>query len=309
MSLKRASLKLILLLLFGVSANAWSQTRVESGITHLDGKIEELRIRQHSLKRLLAEGQSEQEILRRRIIARGRAYYRLARGVPSGDFFEHAVRVERLRRGIIHDLAAIKALSERRAHAGAGLKELDQQRAPLEEERRVTGRAHDALRSQQERDAAFQRAFGKEKGQNHTAIYAAERQQAGGIESFVKLRGRLAFPLAGRAEVRELVALDSSRLLSFESVVAASVRSIAAGQVVDIGQSSTGERSILLDHGQGYFSLTSGVESLDVSIGDDLPAHARLGTLAASSQNAVHQLTIELRKNSKVLAPSDWFGL
>ena len=83
------------------------------GVDSLGRKIASLKRREHSLKKALGAGKTEAEMLRARLIARGRAYYRIARGAPQGDFLEHAVRVERLRQGLLADMHRLAALKKR----------------------------------------------------------------------------------------------------------------------------------------------------------------------------------------------------
>jgi hypothetical protein len=111
----------------------------------LEFRLEQMKRKEHSLQRVLERGKSDRERLKQRIIARGRAYFRLSKQPPGTDFFEHAVRVERLRRGLLSDLEQIDQIKEEAAGTDQKLEMLRERRAPLEIERSAAGRARDAL--------------------------------------------------------------------------------------------------------------------------------------------------------------------
>src|SRR5690606_30461759 len=126
-----------------------------------------------ALEHSLSELEKEWTDLRQRVVARGRAYYRLSRSGPGEDWIEHAVRVERLRRGLLTDLQRLRELTERRRAQSAQLALVRERRAPLAAERSNFERVRQALLSQREREEAFQRAFSETRTAPHTTIYAA----------------------------------------------------------------------------------------------------------------------------------------
>ncbi len=275
----------------------------------LEKKLDQLKLKEHSLRRTLEQGRSETERLRQRVIARGRAYYRITRGLPAGDFMEHAVRVERLRQGLLSDLARLSVLKKQESTADHSLSLLKERRAPLELERRAAGEARDALLSQQERKRAFEMAFlGSASRSQHTAVYSAGAQLDLGSESFARMQGHLPFPLPGRTEIEEVrLPHAGGPGLILRSNLGAVARAVFPGRVAFADDYADYKKTVILDHGDGYFTVTAGLGSILVQVGDELPQSARLGQ--AGTSGATSQVYFELRENSETLAPGPWFGI
>ncbi|WP_434043714.1 MULTISPECIES: murein hydrolase activator EnvC family protein [Sorangium] len=256
------------------------------------------------------------EVTRRRMIARGRAYYRHVRAgfLPVGGGFDalvdHAARVERTRLALERDLAREAELTRRSAELADRLTHLGAERAPLEVHREAMNRARVALAQEEERRAAFARAFATSVRPDHVAIYGAdvgpaELDRRAGFRS---LHGRLPFPIAGRAEVRkvsrrgvggpgvELTALDG-----------APVRSVAAGRVAFADSYADYGLTVIVDHGERHYSVYASLGAVDVRAGDQLPGGARVGTIASGPDGA--KLYFELRRGAEVIDPGPWFGM
>jgi septal ring factor EnvC (AmiA/AmiB activator) len=274
----------------------------------IEQRIETLRKKEHSLERTLLRDGTELEQARQRIVARGRAYYRMSRARPSGDFFEHAVRLERLRRGLITDLSRARQLSREQKGADRQLTLLRERRLPLESEVQATGRAREALMSQRERESAFAQAFlGSSKNPNHTAVYSAGAS-LDTAETFAAMRGQLSFPLPGRAEIEEVkkpFALGPGLVL--RAAPGTVVRSVFAGRVAYASEYAEYGRTVIVDHGEGYFTVTAGLSSIDVRVGEDLPAGVRLGVIG--NKGPLAELYFEIRRGTDTLAPREWFGI
>ncbi len=66
-------------------------------------------------------------------------------------------------------------------------------------------------------------------------------------------------------------------------------------------------KTVLLDHGDGYFTVTAGLGSIEVRVGEDLPAGARLGLCGnAGTQGRIY---FEVRQGTETLHPGEWFGI
>lgn len=289
-----------------------SKTRPgELDLDVLDRELERLRRQEHSLRRALEEDKTMIERLRQRIVVRGRAYYRMSRGMPREDFFEYAVRLERLRQAILRDMRKVDRLSAHRKKADRGLATIERKRAPLEVEAAAAGRARDALLSQTERERAFQMAFSSSRGaSDHTAIYSAG---AGldvdrSTQSFGAMRGELPFPVPGRAEVETVrhEFADGPGLV-MRTNRGAPARSVFAGRVAFADEYPNYGRTVIIDHGDGYFTVSAGLSSLDVQVGEDLPAGSRLGI--TGSQAGQGELYLEVRRHAETLDPAQWFGI
>ena len=274
----------------------------------LEQRIDQFRRKEHSLERTLQRDVSEMDQLRKRIVLRGRAYYRLSRGLPSGDFMEHAVRVERLRQGLVSDMQRLRELRSAQKGADQELLAIRERRVPLEAEKDAAGRARDALLAREERDRAFEQAFLVSRGSaDHTAVYAAASSLEAGSD-FAALRGRLSFPLPGRAEI-ESVKMPYARGpgLKFKAAPGTPARSVFAGRVAFADEYAEYGRTVILDHGQGYFTVTAGLSTIEVRVGDELPVGMRLGLV--TSRGPIGEIYFELRHQDETMSPNEWFGI
>lgn len=277
----------------------------------LERRLATLEREQHTLERSLARDEAELRTLRQRVIARGRAYYRVSRGGPTGqDWFEHAVRVERLRRGLLVDGARLKELTERRETTKERLALVRERRAPLAAESRDFEQMRSALLAQKEREEAFERAFLESRAAPHTAIYGAGPGLGVNDGSgFAQMRGRLPFPLPGRAEVEQVRRPWAQGTgLVMHAPAGTSVRAVFGGRVAFADTYGEYGKTVILDHADGYYTVSAHLGSIEVSAGDELAAGSRLGALGAgTSGRAV--LYFEVRRANDTLPPSEWFGI
>lgn len=256
------------------------------------------------------------DVTRRRMIARGRAYYRHVRAgfLPIGGGFDalvdHAARVERTRLALERDLAREAELTRRSAEIAERLTRLGAERAPLEVQREAMNRARIALAQEEERRAAFARAFETSARPDYLAIYGADVGPAEldrGV-GFRSLEGRLPFPIAGRAEVRKVVRRGvGGPGVELTAAAGAPVRSVAAGRVAFADTYADYGLTVILDHGERYYSVYAGLGAADVRAGDQLPGGARVGAVGGGSGTG--QIYFELRRGADVVDPGPWFGM
>lgn len=277
----------------------------------LERRLASLEREQRALEQALARDEAESRVLRQRVVARGRAYYRVSRGGPTGkDWFEHAVRVERLRRGLLVDGARLKELTARIEHASERLALVRERRAPLAAESRDFEQMRSALLSQKEREAAFERAFLESHAAPHTAIYGAGPGL--GVtdgSGFAQMRGRLPFPLPGRAEIEQVRRPWAHGTgLAMQAPHGTSVRAVFAGRVAFADAYGDYGKTVILDHGDGYYTVSANLGVVEVGVGDELAAGSRIGTLGAGT-NGRAELYFEVRRANDTLPPSEWFGI
>jgi septal ring factor EnvC (AmiA/AmiB activator) len=283
---------------------------------------------QGDLERQLARAESEEqklaaelddsrprlEITRRRMIARGRAYYRLVRAglLPAGGGFDalvdHAAHVERTRRSLERDVAAESALVKRIGELEQKLVRVRADKGPLALQREAFQRARQVLQEADERRAAFTRAFETSVRPDAVAIYGTDMgptpdPQAG----FRSLRGRLPFPIAGRAEVNR-VNRGGGPGMELVAPSGTVVRSVAAGRVAFADRQDEYGLTVILDHGDHYYSLYGSLGSTDVRAGDNVSSGGRVGTVG-SIDGTPPRLYFELRRNAATLDPGPWLGL
>ena len=258
------------------------------------------------------------EQLEQVIVRRGRFYFRLARlGILplSGGFdqvMDHAARLERTRQALARDLAEQQTLAKQRIELARRLEELRARRGQLEREAAALGRARDAILAAQEREEAFRRAFQNTtwSPSDHAAVYGSslgpidrELERAG----FLAMRGRLPFPVAGRAELRP-VGRNDGRGPGIEMLTLgrSAVLSVFAGRVAFADEYPGYGNAVIVDHGAGYYTVSAKLDAIDVEVGQDVPAGHRLGALA---DDAAAELYFEIRKGSEALPAAEWFGI
>ncbi len=253
-----------------------------------------------------------------RTVSRGRVYVRLAKAglLPVGGGFdalvEHAVRLERLRNAIGRDVALERELSAKRITLGKQMVELEARRSTLENEVQAMATAQTALLSEQDRADAFARAFSSSVGSAHTAVYGAgvgPSDSAASSGGFAGLKGRLPFPITGRSEIRSARRAGSEGPgLEMFAPVGSVVRAVHAGRVAFADSYAAYGKTVILDHGGGYYTVSANLASIDVKVGDDLAFGSRIGTVGSSEEGAP-RLYFEIRIGTSTVAPADWFGI
>jgi septal ring factor EnvC (AmiA/AmiB activator) len=299
----------------GASEAAKPDTRdFERLLRQLDGDEQRLAAEREALGPKL-------DLVRARIVARGRAYYRLVRAglLPVGGGFDalvdHATRVERLRAAIARDLEAQGQLELRRTELDRELRRARAERAPLEVQRQAMLRAEVAMRQADERRDAFDRAFGSSQAPpGQLAVYGAGLE-TGPLEpppggSFEGMRGRLSFPLAGRAEIggAEDPASAGGPGLELRAGRDTAVRAVFAGRVVFVGEYLDYGTTVLVEHGENYFSLYGRLTRPEVALGDAVPERGRLGWVMRHGARPP-LLHFELRRGTSPIDAAKWLGL
>jgi septal ring factor EnvC (AmiA/AmiB activator) len=140
------------------------------------------------------------------------------------------------------------------------------------------------------------------------------------------MKGRLPFPIAGRAEIRNVHrpgALGPG--LEMAAPAGTAVRAVFAGRVAFADRYDPFGQLVILDHGGHYYTLMGDLSSIDVRVGDDLSAGAKVGTVgwpaiddsgasdSASPRTRVKTrspaLYFELRRGTTAVEPGPWLGL
>ncbi|HEX3854789.1 MAG TPA: peptidoglycan DD-metalloendopeptidase family protein, partial [Polyangiaceae bacterium] len=255
-----------------------AQDQADSAKRDLGGDSER---RLSELSRQTQAGRSELERLGKesdaahaRTVTRGRVYVRLARAglLPVGGGFEalvdHAVKLERLRSAIGRDEALERELSARRVALGRQLVDLEARRSTLETEVQAMSAAQGALLSERDRADAFTRAFSSSVGSAHTAVYGAgvgPSESAAASGGFAALKGRLPFPITGRSEIRTAQRAGSEGPgLEMFAPAGSVVRTVHAGRVAFADVYAAYGKTVILDHGGGYYTVSANLGAIDV---------------------------------------------
>jgi septal ring factor EnvC (AmiA/AmiB activator) len=186
---------------------------------------------------------------------------------------------------------------------------LGQERQPLLANRDTMKRAEIAMQQADERRAAFERAFGSSRPVPDMAIYGSDGPVDGSRTApFESTRGRLSFPLAGRAEVqRAHEPSDGPTGITLVAARDTPVSSVFPGRVAFAGPTEHGS-TVVVDHGDHYFSLYGRLDGVEVSVGDALPERGRIGWVRRRGGRPA-SLYFELRQEADVLDAATWLGL
>ncbi|MBM4376382.1 MAG: peptidoglycan DD-metalloendopeptidase family protein [Deltaproteobacteria bacterium] len=278
-----------------------------------DAILSKLERRERELERELEEIGPRLDVVGKRVLARGRQYYRLVRVgmLPVGGGFDglvdHATRVERLRAALSRDVATDVELRERQAVVRKELRQVRAERAPMVVQREAMKQAQHVMQEADDRRDAFQRAFGNSSDPPQTAIYGADTGPLAPDPKshFAQMRGRLSFPLAGRAVVSQKD--RGTTMLQLRASRDTAVRAVYAGTVAFAGETDRG-MTVVIDHGDHYFSTYGNLQNLDVKIGDSLQERGRIGWVKRHEGKSA-MLHFELRRGSSVLEAGPWLGL
>ncbi len=260
--------------------------------------------------------QQELKELGERLIVQGRAYVRISRpgllalSLGLEQFLGRAARLERLKRSIARDVQRQSELQHRVVELGQRLLALRQQRGPLSGAQLAKLRERSAVVDAKERALAFERAFST-TDDNHTAVYAAQVPFGGPLrssEKFTNMKGRLPFPVAGRTEI--LLAKrrgGGGPGLELRATAGTPVQAVFPGRIVFADSYADYGQTVIVDHGEGYFTVSAGLHKPRVQVGQDVSSGTTLGEVADQGHGAA--LYFELRFTGDPINPSEWFGI
>jgi len=291
-------------------------SRSGSPVSELEKTLAELTREQAEQRKRFEELGKRADAAGKRALLRGRAYVRLARAglLPIGDgfaaFVGHAAKLERYRRSIEKDLSEQRALVLERARAAERLQELARRLEPLRADYEALVRAENALLAVEDRQRAFERAFSSSVAGDHTAIYGASGpvDPSAVAAGFQAAKGRLPFPITGRSEVKSARRSSSEGSgLEMRAPLGTVVRAVYPGRVAFADDYADYGKTVIIDHGDRYYTVMGNLGTIDVRVGDELLASARVGTVGDGGRGAL--LYFELRAGTTALDPAEWFGL
>jgi septal ring factor EnvC (AmiA/AmiB activator) len=276
----------------------------------------------------------------RRLITRGRAMYRLVRvgilpvGGGLGALFEHAARVERTRRALEQDLTETKALADRKVALLRKLGEVSTRQAQLDVDRDGLVRAsapldadsldsmRSSLRIHSDDDGANLQPSDPARSSQGIRPSRGDAPSVEVVGGFRGMKGRLPLPLNGRADIRRVRRLGASGPgLELVAPAGTAVRAVYPGRVAFADRYDAFGSVVILDHGDHFYTLMGDLGSMDVRVGDDLSAGARIGTVGSASidkrsDNDVaggsrrsSALYFEIRSGANTVDPGAWLGL
>jgi septal ring factor EnvC (AmiA/AmiB activator) len=288
-----------------------------SGDVEVAGLLDEIEAATAARERLdrqVGELSSQHEGLRNSLHRHLRALYRVTRAgrAPLQGGFDavlrHVSRVKRLRRLVVSEAQDLAGMSGRsralRAESGKAALTLDRARKRLHE---VQERGSSAMVSSADRFESVFSTRGGSYRQPQESFYGLRVVDPVPTQSFAASRGRLASPISGEVRVAEARRPESDGPgLEFQAPAGTPVRAVAAGRVAFSDTYGSYGRIVILDHGDGYYTVYGGLGGIEVRVGDDLSRRARIG--AIGSDLSPSALFFEVRHGTRTLPPHDWLG-
>jgi len=283
----------------------------------LDRRIADLDAEEQSDKLEIARLGGEVGRYRAQVAARARSFYKLTRagllpvGGGFGSLVTHAMHVERSRRQLISELEEETHARARAGDLARDLERVARDRVALASQRTSMDAARLAMADEQRRQAAFDHAFESSTGGSgeYVAVYGgtgAAPESSTGV--FAAARGKLLFPIAGRAEYKPAHREGTDGPgLEIHATVGSTVRAVYAGRVAFADRYGPYGRIVILDHGDHYYTVSGDLDEVDVKIGQDVGAGERIGTVGDDGQGPM--LYFEVRHGSQTIAPGAWLGL
>lgn len=158
---------------------------------------------------------------------------------------------------------------------------------------------------------AREQAADKLRKENHglEASYMAENNTAAQetpVTGFSKAKGRLSRPARGplvTAFHTELSKGVVSNGIDIKTAAKAQVIAPFDGTVIYAGPFKNFANLVIIDHGEGYTSLLSGLGETDTEVGQMLLAGEPVGTMPTDENSKLH---MEIRKNNHPVDPNEW---
>ncbi len=251
-----------------------------------------------------------------RAVVFGRAYVRTRRSgllpVTGGfsAFVDHASRLERLRRAAERELVEQRGILRDREAVTARLRDLDVRLSVARAQRQTLAQAHSALLAARDRELAFRRAF-EGAGPGGAVIYgpgAGPIDPILGAAGFGATQGRLPFPVAGRTvlQVARRPGIEGPGV-DVRAAPGSVVRAVYPGRVAFADEYAAYGRTVIIDHGDRYFSVSAALGAIDVQVGDEVAAGAPLGTVARDLDGG--SMYFELRHGADTIDAAEWLGI
>ena len=129
-----------------------------------------------------------------------------------------------------------------------------------------------------------------------------------GSTNFASAKGKLSRPARGpivTAFKQELSKGVESNGIDIKTAAQAQVIAPYDGTVIFAGPFKNFANLVIIDHGDGYTSLLSGMGDTDAEVGQTLLAGEPVGTMPTGGTMKLH---MEIRKNNHPVNPSDWLS-
>jgi len=132
-------------------------------------------------------------------------------------------------------------------------------------------------------------------------------------EPFASRQGRLGLPVVapvargfGRVVDDEFRTETFRKGVDFAAAAGAPVRAVAPGEVRFAGWFRGYGRIVILDHGDGYFTVSGHLEAVEVAVGELVGEGDDLGTVGETGSLSGPRLYFEIRQGAEPLDPAEW---
>lgn len=282
----------------------------------LSGAISNLGVEDGKISERLSKLSENAPRVHALLLARGRAYVKMARAglLPIGGgitgLVEHASRLERLRRALGRDVEQERAILAERVALARRHTAFEERRTTLDADRAALERSRTAILAAEDREAAFRRAF-LASDEPHTAVYGSGFGPLDPAElavGFSAQKGKLPFPIEGRALIRtaRLASADGPGL-EMSAAEGSPVRAVYPGRVAFADSYADYGRAVIVDHGSGYYTVYGNLATAGVSVGREVLSGTPIGTVGRGTHGP--SLYFEIRRGTETLPPSAWFGI
>ena len=295
-------------------ASAGSEpTRVEQDLADLESAIEASEGEVEALKTEVAALEERRNNVRDSLHRRVRALYRMRRAgmLPVAGGFDamlaHLGRLKRLDRMVSGDLRSIAYLDRRAtalegsiADAERNLETQRRQRGQLAEQRQLdVGRARTADLFADLLDPQHRLPVVPMTG---AADYGLRLRDPAPRVSFEAQRGRLRLPVSAGGAVQDASREDGTGL-EFLAGAGARVEAVSEGTVAFARRYGVYGNMVVIDHGESFFTVYSGLARLDVTPGEPVVLGQTLGAVGGDP------LYFEVRRGTRSLDPHEWVGI
>lgn len=127
--------------------------------------------------------------------------------------------------------------------------------------------------------------------------------------NFASAKGKLARPARGPIVTtfnQELSKGVKSNGIDIKTAANAQIIAPYDGTIIFAGPFKNFANLVIIDHGDGYTSLLSGMGDTDTEVGQTILAGEPVGTMDSSGTMKLH---MEIRKNNHPVNPSDWLSM
>ncbi|NQZ01547.1 MAG: peptidoglycan DD-metalloendopeptidase family protein [Bdellovibrionales bacterium] len=153
----------------------------------------------------------------------------------------------------------------------------------------------------------------RKKSQSLIAKNKAQELESALRPSFFEEKGQLPPPVVGRM-VRGFGVIEDATYgyhiahkgLLIEASAGSTVRSVFGGQVVYEGLLDDYGASVIVDHGDHFYTVYTNAESTFVSQGDEVEPGQEIALAASANSNQSRKIYFEIRHFSEAIDPGEW---